>query len=82
MEPATCLIVLVGIFVGAAGGWLVARSRNARELAEIAGVNARLDERSKQVAQLEHHRVRVRAHALRGRHGDRREHGEDDDHPQ
>src|SRR5687768_7024980 len=57
MDTVTCAIVLVGMCLGAAGGWLVARSLNARLLAEIAGVNARLEERSKQVSQLEQESV-------------------------
>jgi DNA recombination protein RmuC len=44
----------MGLCLGAAGAWIMARSRSAQEQAEIASGTARLEERSKQVTQLEH----------------------------
>jgi DNA recombination protein RmuC len=54
MEVIAVVIgLLVGLCLGATGAVLMTRTRNAQDGAELAAVNVRLEERSKQFAHLE-----------------------------
>jgi DNA recombination protein RmuC len=54
MDLVLCLLaLLLGLCLGAAIAWLLAKSRSTQPLAEIADMNARLQERTAQVAQLQ-----------------------------